>query len=301
MGKSVCIANESFKDIDCRATFSYTVATALKEMGFSVYYYAPDMDGRGTTERELISAGIQPYSDEPLDLCLASHDKGLKFIGVCPVVQTCFSTMDIPVNGMSAYVAISEEVHDCLAHKRLQPVLIRDGVDLKRFCPRKKLNDIPKVLSLCRGDDSLLREACIRIGWRFYNALKDTKYRVWHIEDLLNNADIVVGAGRVIHEAMACGRVCLSWDNNKLAPTQGCGYIDESNWYECAHSDFTGRGFLTIEDVDVMMAELQKYDPRDGDIMRGFAEREFDSRKNLVKYLSLAGISCSLPFELFTR
>ena len=301
MAQSVCIANWSFKDIDGSTTFSYTMATALVDMGFSVYYYSPDMDGRGNVEKEFFNAGIQPYNEQPLDLCLASQDKGLRFVGKCPVIQTVFSTLEQPVNGMDSYVAISEEVCEYLVRKGLQPTLIRSGVDLKRFCSHKKLNDIPKVLSVCRGDDSLLREACIRIGWRFYNILKDTKYRVWHIEDLMNNADIVVGTGRVLHEAMACGRACLSWDNLKMAPTQGCGYVDESNWYDCAQTNFTGRGFLTIEDVDVMMAELQKYDTRDGELMRGFAEKELDSRKNAVKYLSLVGIPCSLPYELFTH
>lgn len=301
MGKSVCIANGSFKDIDGSITFSYTMATALADMVFSVYYYSPDMDGRGNVEKEFFNAGIQPYNGQSLDLCLASQDKGLRFVGKCPVIQTCHSIMEQPVSGMSSYVAITEEVCEYLVHRGLQTTLVRSGIDLKRFCPRKKLNDIPKVLSVCQGDDSLLREACIRIGWRFQSVPKDHKYRVWHIEDLMNNADLVVGSGRVLYEAMACGRACLSWDNCKLAPTQGCGYVDESNWYECANTNFTGRGFLTIEDVDVMMSELQKYDSRDGDIMRGFAERELDARKNAVKYLSLAGIPCSLPFELFTR
>ena len=122
------------------------------------------------------------------------------------------------------------------------------------------------------------------------NVPKSSDTRIWHIEDLINDADIVVGIGRSLYDAMACGRVCISWDNRKLNPFTGCGYVTASNWHTFAKTNFTGRGFPAINSVDMLVAELQKYNPADGASMRTIAEAELDVRKNVMKYLALAGV-----------
>jgi hypothetical protein len=137
----------------------------------------------------------------------------------------------------------------------------------------------------------MLRRACSVLKWQFTSVPKETGKRIWHIEDLINQADIVVGIGRSLYDAMACGRVCISWDNRKLNPNCGCGYVTKENWHEFAKTNFTGRGFPRIETVRQLLGELRKYNPKDGADMREMAEEELDARKNAVRYLELAGIS----------
>jgi len=292
--KNICVANGTYKWIGGTDTFNWAMCKALIDKGYTVYYYAPDMDGKGVTEKYLREIGALPYIDgTPLIACFANQQSGSHFVDICPVVQTChsaFTMLEYPIKGAQAYISISEEIQLYLKARGFQTDVIRNGIDLNRYFPRKPLNAIPQVLSICQGDDTLLKAACAQLGWRFKSVPKDVGSRIWHIEDLINDSDIVVGIGRSLYDAMACGRVCISWDNRKLNPYAGCGYVTADNWYYCAKTNFTGRGFPQIHTVDGLIAELKKYDPKDGAIMRSFAEKELDMHKNILKYLNLVSI-----------
>lgn len=292
--QSVCVANGTYKYIGGTDTFNWALCRALLDLGYDVCYYAPNMDGKGVTEKYLQEMGVQPYKEGmPLLACFANQQSGKHFIGKCPVVQTChskFTTLEFPIKGASAYVSISEEIQSYLQVKGYATTLLRNGCDLKRYAPKGCLHEVPSVLSICQGDDTLLREACAKLGWRFKSVPKGVSERVWHIEALINEADIVVGIGRSLYDGMACGRACISWDNRKLNPYTGCGYVTEENWHRFAKTNFTGRGFPAISTLGALVAELKKYKPSDGAVMRSMAERELDMRKNVLQYLALAGI-----------
>ena len=291
---NICVANGTYKYIGGTDTFNWAMCSAFKKLGYNVYYYAPDMDGNGVTEKYLQEIGVSPYKEGiPLAACFANQQSGKHFIGKCPVVQTCHSkwtALEWPVKGAEAYVVISEEIQDHLKTYGFNPVLMRNGEDLERYAPVKPLHQIPRVLSICQGDDSLLKEACLMLGWEFRSVPKEVKKRVWHVEDMINDADIVVGIGRSLYDGMACGRACISWDNRKLDPYSGCGYITAANWHICAKTNFTGRGFPKINTVGALICELKKYRAADGAVMRSFAAQELNAAANALKYLELAGI-----------
>lgn len=292
--KNICVANGTYKWIGGTDTFNWALCKALIDLGYSVYYYAPDMDGKGVTEKYLREIGVLPYVEgTPLLACFANQQSGKHFVNICPVIQTChsaFTNLEFPIKGAKAFVSISEEIQLFLQVRGYHTELIRNGIDLNRYCSKKPLNKIPKVLSICQGDDSILKEACIKLGWQFSNVPKAVGSRIWHIEDLINEADIVVGIGRSLYDAMACGRACISWDNRKLNPFTGCGYVTSDRWYDFAKTNFTGRGFPAIHTVDGLVSELKKYNPADGATMRLFAEKELNAHTNALKYLKMAGI-----------
>ena len=292
--RNICVANGTYKWIGGTDTFNWALCRAFQDLGYTVYYYAPNMDGTGVTEKYLMEAGVRPYIEgTPLLACFANQQSGKYFLGKCPVVQTChsaFTNLEFPVKGSRAFVSISEEIQLYLKVRGYQTDIIRNGIDLVRYCSKRPLNEVPRVLSICQGDDSLLKEACSKLGWQFRNVPKEVGSRIWHIEDLINYADIVVGIGRSLYDAMACGRACISWDNRKLNPFTGCGYVTSDKWYDFAKTNFTGRGFPTIHTADMLVRELKKYNPADGAVMRSFAEKELDVRKNALKYLAMAGI-----------
>lgn len=292
---AVCVANGTYKWIGGTDTFNWAMCKALVDKGYSVYYYAPDMDGNGVTEKYLREIGVMPYTDGiPLLACFANQQSGKRFVGKCPVVQTChsaYTSLEMPIKGAKCCVSVTEEIQAHLKVHGYSTPVIMNGIDLQRYCSKVPLHtESPRVLSICQGDDTLLKEACASLGWEFRSVPKKVDGRIWHIEDWINEADIVVGIGRSLYDAMACGRVCISWDNRKLNPYCGCGYITADNWYSAARTNFTGRGFAQIYTVAQLMAELKKYNAADGAVMRGFAEKELDMRKNVLKYLSMAGI-----------
>lgn len=293
--KNVCIANGTYKWIGGTDTFNWALGKALQDLGYTVYYYAPGMDGKGVTEKYLQEIGIMPYREgTPLVACFANQQSSKHFVDRCPVVQTChsaFTDLELPIEGAVAYVSISEEIHDHLAVKGYHTVLIRNGCDLNRYRSQKPLRRVPKVLSICQGDDSLLEKACRELKYGFTSVPKGVGDRVWHIESLINQADLVVGIGRSLYDAMACGRACISWDNRRLNPCTGAGYITEGNWHVAAKRNFAGRGMPPISTVRQLVAELKKYRPEDGPVMRKLAEEELDMHKHAIEYLRLAGIA----------
>lgn len=294
MARNACIANGTYRWIGGTDSFNYAVGTALQELGYTVYYYAPDMDGTGVTERHLRGRGIVPYGGQPLDFCIANQQSGAHFVGRCPVLQvvhSAYTMLEYPVKGATVYSAVSEEIRDYLDGKGFHGIpVVLNGIDLVRFRPTGGLREVPQVLSICQGDDVMLSRACSSLGYRFRSVPKSVDARIWDIENLIGDADIVVGIGRSLYDAMACGRACISWDNRGLNPYSGCGYVTADSWYAFAHTNFTGRGYPQIRTIDGLVRELRKYRPSDGGVMRGFAERELDVRKNVARYLSMLGI-----------
>lgn len=297
--RNICVANGTYKWIGGTDTFNWAMCKAFKDLGYNVYYYAPDMDGNGATEKYLKELGILPYTDNiPLAACFANQQSGRKFIGKCPVVQTCHSAytdLELPIQGAHALVAVSEEIQAHMEKRGYSMPVMLNGIDLERYRPINPLGETPKVLSICQGDDAALARACGILGWEFHSVPKEVDGRIWHIEDLINQADIVVGIGRSLYDAMACGRVCISWDNRRLNPYSGCGYVTKDNWHEFARTNFTGRGFPKMESVRDLLRELRKYSPDDGKDMRRMAEQELDMAKHAREYLRLAGLPIYAP------
>lgn len=292
--KNICVANGTYKWIGGTDTFNWAMCKAFVDLGYTVYYYAHDMDGTGVTEKYLQEIGVIPYVEgTPLLACFANQQSGAHFIGRCPVIQTChsaYTNLELPVKGVTACVSISEEIQNHLNVRGWHTDIIRNGIDLVRYSPKKPLREVPRVLSICQGDDTLLKEACSRLGWQVKSVPKEVGSRIWHIEGLINEADLVVGIGRSLYDAMACGRACMSWDNRRLNPFSGCGYVTTDRWYEFARTNFTGRGFPQIHTVEGLTAELRKYRMEDGVAMRSMAEKELDMRRNVRKYLSMVGV-----------
>ena len=101
--KNICVANGTYKWIGGTDTFNWALCKALLDMGYTVYYYAPDMDGKGVTEKYLQEIGVMPYVEGvPLIACFANQQSGQFFVGKCPVVQTChsiYTNLELPIKG----------------------------------------------------------------------------------------------------------------------------------------------------------------------------------------------------------
>jgi hypothetical protein len=147
------------------------------------------------------------------------------------------------------------------------PVLrLRQPVDADHFAP-----DAParprarRVLSLghyLRGESrSVLERACELAGLelRLVGAMSGTAVED-PLEELLA-ADIVVGCGRCVLEAMACGRAAFVYDWHALG-----GWVTPESYPALEASGFTGRGTGTTSPVrptpEALAEALAGYDPR---------------------------------------
>lgn len=89
---------------------------------------------------------------------------------------------------------------------------------------------------------------------------------IWNMCDIINDHDLIIGYGRSVYEAMACGRNIIVFGKNG-----GDGYIDEFNFNESFDRNCSGWGIHNLEAPiiggnnnklkETLKRELLKYNP----------------------------------------
>lgn len=273
--------------------YTYALAKELKRLGHDVEYFAIEC---GDTSKHIEALGVPFWSKGHYDLILANHTTVVP--EVCPygyTIQTChgaISELEQPSPFADAHVAVSMEVAENILAKGYTPIgVINNGIDCERFCPKHPVNDsLRTVLSMCQGErgHSFVKRCCERAGYEFIRADKYTD-NVWDIERLINQADLVVGLGRSVYDAMACGRCALIYDfRDYVGHTLADGMVTpesiwKSMWYNC-----NGKALNRQFDEQSFIAEMQKFTPELANWCRWYAVEKLNIRKVVGKYLKLS-------------
>ena len=280
--------------------FTYALISELCSRGYEVEYFCnPVLRGRMAKKIES-ELGVSFKSRASYDLVLANHSYIVnKLRGVGVIIQTChgvFPPLEQPATGADAYVAISREIQLHIESLGLKSDVILNGIDCQQFAPIKKIHkELRCVLSLCQGEQATayVKQICDTLGVDMMQASKFNN-NVFNIEELINKADLVVGVGRSLYDAMACGRACISLDSRDYSTRKdGCsvvgdGYlasdnIEQSIEYNCTGRG-TGRGFKS---ADELMPDFERYCSDDGDFMREYALQRLNMAKNVDAYLEI--------------
>ena len=288
--KAIVLGQDKFEFIGGTTTLLVDLSVSLVKQGYKVYYWSTDFGKHSITEEWFQSHNVEMYLNQPVDLAITCQQTAtMFFLNKCKVLQLLnskFTSLEYPVPG-ALHISVSHEIGDFVKQKFGEETsVILNGIDLDRYKPTRELNAVPRVFSICQGDDSLLKQACIELGYEFNSVPKSVGSRIWNIEDYIKDSDIVVGIGRSAMVGMACGKCVISWDNRGLNPNTGCGYIKPENVYEYAYTNLTGRGYPPIETVEKLKNELLKYDPNDGKILRQIAEVRLNADTNATIYIN---------------
>lgn len=289
----VLVANNSLKSLGGSETFTYTLVEELKNRNYDVEYF--------TFHKGLVSDKIEAdlnvsfMANDNYDLIFANHHTCVdKLYKKGFVIQTChgvFPKLEQPSRKANGYVSISEEVQNHLASLDIPSLLIYNSINLERFKPVHPIRaKLETVLSLCHSEEAnnFVSDACEELGISFIKAYKYDN-PVWDIENIINQADLVVGLGRSAYESMACGRPVIIYDTRSYFESCGDGYIRDCLGFSL-RNNCSGRYSLTEFDKKHLIDELDKYNPRDGEYFRSFSEKELDIKKNLDKYLSYVAL-----------
>lgn len=165
-------------------------------------------------------------------------------------------------------------------------MVIRNGVDCERFKSKKPINKkLTNILYLSNpsygkaGD--MIREAC-----RGYNLITLDTQR-FNIENLINEADLVITLGRGILESLACERNVISadWRDGWMSGVIGAGMITEDNFDRLKTHAFSGRNNPIEFTAESLRKELDKYNPENN--LRPRILEEFNIKKQCQKYTTL--------------
>lgn len=285
----ILLANNHLFQLGGSETFTYTLAKEFERRGHDVDVFAIEKGGLFTLRLNIVDEPADSY-----DLILVSHRSCLPRVSRTkgPKIFTShgvFPELEQPCLGADHYVAISDEVARHLRSKGFDPTVIHNGVDCERFSPRQPLrSNLGRVLCLSQSDQakSMVKTACAALGIEFFSARG-----VWEIENLMNDADLVVTLGRGAYEAMACGREVIVFDYRwYIGAPFGDGIVTIEKYSKMLECNFSGRSYKQEFTVEDLANEFTKYNPMMGEFNRSTALKCFDVRHQADSYLKLAGL-----------
>ncbi|ADF51441.1 UDP-Glycosyltransferase/glycogen phosphorylase [Zunongwangia profunda SM-A87] len=285
----ILVATSHLNRLGGSVTFTYTLIEELKERSnIDVEYF--------TFEKGIVSdrieneLGVNFKSRNNYDLILANHNTIVeKLYSLGFIIQTChgiFPSLEQPSFLSDAYVVISQEILNHVGKIDKPIKLIYNGINLKRFREIRPVSKkLKTILSLCQSREAnqFIKEICDDIGCNFSESNKYVN-PVWGIEELINDADLVIGLGRSAYEAMSCNRPVVIYDKRSYFPEFGDGYISQNLGLSLI-KNCSGRYFKKKITKNELRLEILKYDPLDGVFLRTFAEKELDISKNVDEYL----------------
>ena len=292
----VLVTNNTLGGLGGSETYAYTLIKELhSRKDITVHAFSKSL---GVIANKLNQEGIKVISTvgDDYDLILSSHNSTTPFIlknkGL--KIQTChgvYPALEQPANGLDRYISISEEVQKHLTVKGKESEIIFNGVDCNRFKPVNPLNDeVKSILSLSHSEElnNTLKVICSKLGITL-TCLNKYRNPVFHVEEMMNRADMVITLGRGAYEAMACGRNVMILDKRPYIkkPPLGDGLIDGDNVNDFMKNNCSGRFSNRIFNAEDIEKEILRYDPKYGEFSREFAINNLNIIEQANKYLKL--------------
>lgn len=296
----ILLTNNHLRNTGGTENYTYALATKLKDMGHEVEYFTFE---KGFVSKKLEDLGIPFKSYNKYDLIIANHNSTVDYLRDTGfIIQTCHGkipSLEQPSPFANVFVAVSKEIEKHLLSKGIKSKILINGIDCERFKPTSPLHDnLTSVLSLCQSEkaNDFIKECCKKLNpnIKFLSCNKHTD-NVWEVEKLINEADLVVGIGRSLYDAMACGRCVISFDNRDIHknPT-GNGYINALNIDKCLEDNCIGRNNPIEITEEFFINELRKYNPLDGIWARNFALKNLNMKESARFYIDLFTQSINL-------
>jgi hypothetical protein len=259
-------------------SYLLTVAEQLDRLGHDVVVYAHERGAGVAVARE---RGFVVVDEEGLpaecDAALA-QDAGvsLHLAERFPAAQQLFvahsESLDLQappqLDGLlGAVVALNDRVAERMRSfaTAVEVVRLRQPIDTERFTPRAPLPALARralLFSNTPNSDRLrmLEAACGEAGLELVR-LGGEGGQATDPRPALAGVDLVIGYGRSILEAMACGRAAYVYDWNG-----GDGWVTPASYAAIEADGIAGRGGREIIDADRLAADLCRYEASMGPV-----------------------------------
>ncbi|RKE92367.1 glycosyltransferase family protein [Ichthyenterobacterium magnum] len=289
---TILVANNHLKRVGGSETYTYALINVLIKKGYNVEYFT--FFKGAVSKRIEKDLNVKFMSKSKYDLILANHNTCVNYLSRRgKIIQTChgiFPKEEQPSAYADGYISISKEVKDHLKGLGFDSEIVVNGINCDRYKVINSINPkLKNVLSLSQSEiaNDKIKIACDALGLQF-SKLNKNENPIWHVENMINKADLVIGLGRSAYEAMACGRTVLVFDERPYFKSFADGYMTPELVYKCVEKNCSGRySQLELSTQDLML-ELKKYKKEDGDLLRELALKEFNIDLQTDKILSYA-------------
>jgi hypothetical protein len=161
---------------------------------------------------------------------------------------------------VGAVVALNDRIAERLRRYAVQVEVIRlrQPIDTERFASRAPLPEVPRTALLFSSTPhadrlEMLKSAVAEAGLEL-TRLGGSAGQTADPRAALAGADVVIGYGRSILEAMACGRAAYVYDWNG-----GDGWVTPETYPAIEADGFAGRTGRTIVDKARLVEDLKRY------------------------------------------
>ncbi len=261
-------------------SYLFTVAEELDRLGHEAAIYAPELGAGATAARR---RGIELVADlaeaGDLDAALVqdagtSHELAGRMAELPQVFVAHSETFDLQLppqldGQVAAAVALNDRVARRLAALAVPPEIVRmrQPIDIERNTVASPLPTVARRALLLSNNPvadrlELIERACADAGLELVRVGGDAG----QAEDpraALAGVEIVIGYGRSVLEAMACGRAAYVYDRYG-----GDGWVTGESYARLEADGFAGREPDTLVDPERLRADLRAYEPAMGPVNR---------------------------------
>jgi hypothetical protein len=297
----IVVAAEALGAVGGAETYALTVAEHLQRLGHQVWLSGLELGAAAVLASEAGLRVVGPAETTPgrpdavlsqdavAALAVAESYPGVPqaFVAHSDVYDK-FLPPQVP-GVVSAVVAMYDRVERRVRALAVPTEVVRltQPVDIDRFRPLRSLPERPAT-ALALGHYlqgqrfDLLRSACETAGIELRHIGIHGTAADRPVECLLNDADIVFGKARVIHEAMACGRATYVFDHNG-----GDGWVTSERYEALVADNFGGQTGAAAIDEQRLAADLAAYDPGMGVTNRDLIVRNHAATKHAAAIVEL--------------
>lgn len=299
-------------------TYSVTVAEQLERLGHGVTLLAPEATPAGRELAALRGLRLRVGDPGPLDDVDAAlvQDAASSYLlaGRRPGLRQVFvihglATYEHPPAGLApspAVVVLNDRIGRHVAALASDPPLVRmcQPIDLERFRPRgasrPRAQRVLLLSNYLNGDRiRLLEDVCGDLGLDLAR-VGSSGIPTLDPQTAIAEADIVVGYGRCILEAMAMGRAAYVWDYGG-----GDGWVTPDSYPAIEADGFSGAGSDTVVNGDRLRADFATYSPELGTFGFDLVRMHHSATKHAEQLVGLLG-AASAPatddaFETLAR
>ena len=300
-------------------SYLLTVAEQLDRLGHEAIVFTREPgDGAEVAQERGVEVVDESGLANEFDAALV-QDAGVAYLlaDLCPAIPQLFvahsSKFDLQAppqlgDTVGAVVALNDRVARRMRSfaTAADVVRMRQPIDVERFVPRGPLPEVPRRALLLSNNPNadrlaMIEDACEEVGLELVR-LGGLSGHTADTGTALTGAEIVIGYGRSILEAMACGRAAYVYDWKG-----GDGWVTAESYAAIESDGFAGGATDDAVDRATLVEHLRRYSPTMGavnhDLVIKHHRAGIHTQELLTRIESLAtpGARQRTPFKEMAR